>query len=255
VTDGVDPIVDSVVGIKYIKYDFSQVLEKEYTNTTGAYQFNLGDSDMLTLSTASCKDDVVILTNEIDDTIGYSEKLVLDGTNYHEHHIVDDGSLVTDTDDTAAEDESINIQVKAIVLREYSVSLYSYYSVEYDGELVYEINDDELVYLPVNTGEHIVTQRAVNKTTGVISDTIWTIDVLQARSEIESIDYVFYSKKKKVLRCELPSYVTDTLVLAPDWYYENGLLIGRTNKLTKLEMDYFNGKVIIKGYIGDILDF
>ena len=44
-------------------------------------------------------------------------------------------------------------------------------------------------------------------------------------------------------------------MLEPGWYYENGKLYGKHSKLTPLEMDYYNGKVVIKTQVGDILDY
>lgn len=251
VTDGTNPVTDTIVGMTYISYNFDTIIEKLYDNTTGAYQFNLGDSDLLTLSKASLKNDVVILTNE--DT--YSTKLVLTSEVYQEFDIVDDGTLVVDAEEAAGVDESTNVVVMAIILQEYGQSLYNYYSVVVGEELRYETNDAELEYLPVELGEHIVTQKAVNETSGVISEVVHTIDVLQAEIRVGSIDYTFYAKKKKVIRVELPQTVRDTLVLETGWYYEGDKLIGKTQSLHEVRMSYYNGEVIIKSHIGDIIDY
>jgi len=257
VTDGVDPIVDSTVRLRYVKYDFSVVLDKEWDNTTGAYQFHLGDADMLTLNTGSYKDDVVIIsnTNNGNSDATYSDKLVLGEDRYYELDIVDDGSLVIDSEEASADDESTNTIARSIILNETSESLYSYYEVSVDGEVVHGEDCSRLVYNPAVVGEHKVVHSAVNSTTAEISVVEYTIDVQQSRVEIESIDYVFYSKRKKVLRAELPQHVKDTLILADGWYYEGGMLMGKHEKLGQLEMDYYNGKVIVKGYIGDIIDY
>jgi len=254
VSDGAgELILDSTVSMKYIKYDFSKVLEAEYANTTGAYQFNLGNTNMLTLDVATSNQDVVILSNS---TNRYSCKVVLDGNKWHYlHDIIDDSSGVATSDEANASDESTNIITRSITLNEYSDSLYSYYKVEYNGGIVYEIVSSKLDYLPANTGEHKVTHYAVNTTTGDITKVERLVDVQQDKYRVESVDYIFYTKKKKVLRAELPKYVTDTLILADGWYYENGKLVGIHNKLSQLEMDYYNGKVIVRGYIGDILDY
>ena len=122
IVDGDDtPIIDTVVGLKYIKYDFSKVLEKEFENTSGAYQFNLGDSDMLTLETGSNVGDVCVVRHE--DT--YSDKIVLTGNKYYEWNIVDDGSLVETDVEADSVDESTNKVVKAIILNESSEDLYN----------------------------------------------------------------------------------------------------------------------------------
>jgi len=252
VKDGSDTIItNTTVNMKYVKYDFSNVLEQDYDNQTGAYQFNLGDSNLLTLSEDTNKDDVVIISN--DDT--YSARIVFDGNNYYEHNIIDDGSLVQNSDEAQAQDESTNTIVKSIIMHELSSSLYTYFEVLFNDERVYGADTHRLIYTPKELGEHIIRQWSINDTTGVVSSIDTTIDVQQTGNEIQSIDYVFYSKRKKILRAELPQHVTDTLILAQDWYYEGGLLIGKHSKLGQLEMDYYNGKVIIKGYIGDIIDY
>ena len=256
VLDGNDELIeDSTVTMKYVRWDFSQVLEKEWENTTGAYQFNLGDTDMLTLAEKSMVGDVVILRNEIDGEVGYSQKLVLGLDRYYEWDIIDDGSLVEDEDEAAGIDESTNVVAKALIVNELSESLYSYYSVEVDGEKVWEGDVRRLEYIPKVTGDHKVVHWAVNATTGEISSEEYTFDVQVSGVELESVDYIYYHKRKKVVRCDLPQHVKDTLILADGWYYEAGLLMGKKDNLGQLEMDYYNGKVIIRTYIGDILDY
>ena len=244
----------STVKLKYIKYDFSMVLEKEYNNTTGAYQFNLGDADMLTLAVASTICDVCVISNETNGVIDYSDKVVLGIEHYYENNIVT-GTLVVDSEVADAVDETTNIVGQLLRFVEDSESMYNYYTVEAGGEVVYETNDGIMEYIPVTTGEYVVTHRAVNKTTGIISDVVHTIDVLESANRVSSIDYVYYCKRSKKQMIKLADYITDTLILATGWYYENGLLIGSNDKLADLVMPYYNGNVIIKSYVGDIIDF
>jgi len=248
-------ITDTTVKMKYISYNFENIIEKEYENKIGTYQFNLGDSDVLTFAEDHHIGDVVIITNETNGTITYSNKVILKREYFIEHNIVDEGSVTVIDDEANNEDNSKTTVVKAIILEELSDVLYSYYSVKIDDELVYECNGPKLIYKPTQDGEHKVTQYAVNKTTGDITSKELTIDVLQTEWITKSLDYIFYTKRKKILRCELPKFVTDTLILADGWYYENGKLMGKHDKLGQLEMEYYNGKVIVKTYIGDIIDY
>jgi len=213
-------ITDSTVSMTYVNWDFSIVLQEDYDNTTGAYQFNLGNTDMLTLAEHTNKNDVVVISNLVDgDTDNtYSEKIVLqDGLYYYEHNIVDDGSLVETTDTADAVDESMNIVVKEIILNEQSNDMHSYFEVKFGGHVIYKENTPILRYLPTNTGEHKITHKAINKTTADITEKEWTIDVGVGRYETVSLDYIFYTKKKKILRAELPQYVLNTIILPTGW--------------------------------------
>jgi len=249
-----DPVIDTTVTMKYIKYDFSKVIEKEYDNSTGAYQFNLGDSDILTMNEASYKNDVVIISNIKDDVVDYSDKVVLQGDTFVENNIVV-GDYTENSDEVSAEDGSYSTVVKHIVLEDTSEYLYSYYKVVVDDEIVYEVDSNRLEYLPKVTGEHVITQYGVNSTTGDITSKEWTIDVMQSVSEIRSLDYIFYNKRNKMLRAILPQHVQDTLILEDGWYFDKGVLLGKSKTLKTVEMDYYNGKVIVRGYIGDIIDY
>ena len=57
------------------------------------------------------------------------------------------------------------------------------------------------------------------------------------------------------MRVFTPGFVRDTLLLADGWYYEGDKLIGTNGNLKELRMPYYNGDVVIKTYIGDIIDF
>jgi len=248
-------IVDSKVDMKYVSYDFSKVIEKEFVNTTGAYQFNLGDSDILTLNTKADSRDVVVISNVVDDEVTYSAKEVVGDRLFIEHNMIDSGSNSTTTDEASSDDVSKTSVTKVIHLVDSQVSLYSYYKVEFDDVVIYEQNGSELYFRPKVLGEHKITQSAINSTTGDISSKEYTIDVLQTENQFVSLDYIYYTKRKKVIRIELPQFVKDSLILADGFYYEGNLLIGKVESLKSVVMEYYNGKVILKSYLGDILDY
>jgi hypothetical protein len=246
--------VTSVVKLKYMSHDLETVLEKEYANTEGAYEFHLGDEDMLTMNGWHSDGDVVVVQNWVAGALVYSDKIELSEYVYMYRHDIA-GNVVASLDEVSSVDESKNLLGKALIYEEDNLDIYSYYKVEFDGAIVYETNEARMRYVPEVDGEYTITHRGVNRTTGAISEVVYVVNVLEGVNETLSIDMVYYAKKDKVLKIELPEYVTRSLMLEPGWYYEGGLLLGKKLGYADTVMHYYNGKVVVKTQIGDIVDY
>lgn len=254
---GTTPSVASLVEMKYISYNFEEIIEKSHTSTQGIYQFHLGDTDMLTIARGGRSGDSMVLMSYTDSgTLEHASTYVIEEIGGINRYDLDTGAgIVVDTNEAAMVDNSTNIAAQLMKYEEDVSTLYSYFKIELGGEIKAESNGEAIKYVPVINGEYTVTQKSVNSTSGLITEKITIVDVLGANQEILSIDYVFYGKKNKVLQVELPSYVTSSLILEAGWYYENNKLLGKNSKLAAIEMPYARGKVIIKSQVGDIVDY
>lgn len=255
---GQAPSTHSRVVATYLNYSFEVIKEKEYTCKDGSYQFHLGDTDMLTLAVSATNGDSLVLQSfDENDVLEHSSTYVIENLGCINRYDLDAGVGVDESADEAGMvDTSTNLEAQVLkFIEEDSSVLYSYFKIELEGLIVSEGNGADIRYVPVLNGEYVVTQKAVNSTTGVITEKITTVTVLGANTDVDSIDYVYYGKKGKVLQIELASYITGSLILADGWYYEQGKLLGKVTKLAPTEMNYARGKVIVKSQVGDIADY
>jgi len=251
-----DIITDSKVLCKYVNHDMTMIIENEYQNTDGIYQFNLGNIDSLGVNGKIEDGDVVLLSNIVNDVIVCTNIIYLNNdTMMYNVDLISDDDFEENDDEAKAQNEDNNVIAYCIIREELSDNLYTYFNVSYNDEIVYESNKRQMIFIPKNIGDHTVVQRSINITTGEISEKIETIDIKQSEYITKEINYVFYAKKKKIVRCDLPQFVKDTLILDVGWKWMGDTLIGSTTKLGETKMKYFNGSVIIKGMIGDIIDY
>ena len=149
---------------------------------------------------------------------------------------------------------TIRIITDKIILREINDNIYGYYEVRKLDEKVY-FSNDELNWVPKESGNYDILHRVLNKSNQEVSESIINVDVLENYVEVNSVDYVFYSKKGKIIQIELPNYVLGTTILEHNFYIENNKLYGKLDSLKSVELNYSRGKIIVKPQIGDILDY
>jgi hypothetical protein len=239
------------ITLTYYDNTITEILTKTYNVTDSTYQFHLGDSDMLTMNHVLKHGSSIVLT--IDGV--YFDNIVLELGKFVHKHDID----INTTPDYTNNIISGTYDIKRVVsdkyyLEEEDLNLYSYFSVVKDDELIYESNFI-FDWIPKEDGTYTITQRGYNRSNNIVNEKVTTLDILENYTEVESIDYIFYTKRNKILKIELPSYVKETLVLEDGWYFEGEILYGKINNLLGVNLMYSRGYVRIKPQIGDIIDY
>lgn len=232
-------------------YDFSISKTKTYTITNGEYQINLGDSDLFGPNHDYNGAETVIIQTV---PLTYSGKvdLVKNSCILHDIQIETYNQVQAEANVTT---ERKVITANALLLTELEVAMYSYFMIEFDGNKIHEANGQFTRFYPEFDGEYTITQKGVNITTGIYSEKVSTITLFDGLVNLDTLDYIFYTKRNIVIKLELPEFVVNTLLLAPNWYVENGFVFGKKNKLNDIIMPYAKGSVIIKTQVGDLLDY
>lgn len=242
--------------IRITAYDntLTEVFSKSY-NIIDEYQFNLGDRDLFDINYKLRPGSTVVLTlgNKF-----YKIKLTKDflhnfDINLNETQTIST-SIASDSDNLL---ETLRIVTDKLILRETDVNIYSYYEVRkglIPNELVYSGNE-ELNWIPKENGNYNILHRVYNSSNLQVSESIININILENYIETNSIDYIYYCKRDKIIRIELPDYVKNTIILSNGFYIENGNIYGKLTTLKNVELLYSRGKIIIKPQIGDILDY
>lgn len=249
----ISPTYTGDVSIELYDRTLTNVYSKIYNTDDSTYQFNLGDRDLFGINYklyegCSC---VITIGNKY-----YKIKLTEDFL--HEYNIdlnevmSPSSSIASDSDNLL---ETIRIVTDKLILREIDQNIYSYFEVKNNSnEIVYSSNE-ELNWVPRETGNYNIIHRIYNSSNLEISESIININILENYIETQSIDYVYYSKRDKIIQIELPDYVLNTVILTDGFYKENNKLYGKLNNLKQVELIYSRGKIIIKPQIGDILDY
>lgn len=249
-------ILPSYAGeIKITAYDntLTEVFSKSY-NVVDMYQFNLGDRDIFDINYKLKPGSTVVLT--LDNKF-YNVKLTEDFLHNFNIDLNDtktaSSSRAVDSDNLL---ETLRIVTDKLILRETDVNIYSYFEVRKAlmDEIVY-FGNEELNWIPKETGNYNILHRVNNISNLEVSESIININILENYIETNSIDYIFYSKRDKIIQIELPDYVRNTIILTNGFYIENNKIYGKLNSLKPIEMIYSRGKIIVKPQIGDILDY
>ena len=141
-----------------------------------------------------------------------------------------------------------------MILRITDENLYSYFEVSKDSNIVYT-NNETLDWVPRESGNYKILHRVYNRSNLDVSERIINIEILENYIETKSINYVYYSKRDKIIQIELPDYVLGTVILDYGFYIENNKLYGKLGEYKSIKLLYSRGKIIIKPQIGDILDY
>ena len=216
------------------------------------YQFNLGDRDLFDINHKLKSGSTVVIT--ILDKY-YIIKLT---ENFLHKYDIDLNEIKIPSDTVASDNdnllETIRILTDKLILRTTDNNLYSYFEVSKDTNIVYSGNI-ELDWVPRESGNYNILHRVYNSSNLEVSESIINIEILENYIETKSIDYVYYSKRDKIIQIELPEYVLNTVLLTNGFYIENNKLYGKLDKYKSIELLYSRGKIIIKPQIGDILDY
>lgn len=217
------------------------------------YQFNLGDRDLFDIN-HKLKDGSTVVISIIDKY--YIIKLT---ENFLHKYDIDLNEVKIPSDTVASDNdtllETIRILTDKLILRITDNNLYSYFEVkDVNSEIVYT-NNETLDWIPRESGNYNILHRVYNSSNLEVSESIINIEILENYIETNSIDYVYYSKRDKIVQIELPDYVLGTVILDNGFYIENNKLYGKIDKYKSVELLYSRGKIIIKPQIGDILDY
>jgi hypothetical protein len=248
-TNGVTPYVGDMTILVW-NYDFSFSASKTIT-VSGEYQFNLGDSDLFGASHNYTGFETVIIQTT---PLTFSNRVKLPSSSCINYDIDISGHVDVTAEANMDTDRKV-ITADVLLLTEYEDAMYNYFSVELDGEILHEANGSFTRFYPEQDGEYTITQKGVNVTTGVYSEKVSTVTLFDGLITLDSLDYIFYTKKNIIIQIELPDFVINTLILESNWYFENGKLIGKNTGLSSTVMPYSKGKVIVKTQIGDIVDY
>lgn len=217
------------------------------------YQFNLGDRDLFDIN-HKLKDGSTVVISILDKY--YIIKLT---ENFLHKYDIDLNEIKMPSDTVASDNDSlletIRILTDKLILRITDNNLYSYFEVkDVNSEIVYS-NNETLEWIPRESGNYNILHRVYNSSNLGVSESIINIEILENYIETNSIDYVYYSKRDKIVQIELPDYVLGTVILDNGFYIENNKLYGKIDKYKSVELLYSRGKIIIKPQIGDILDY
>ena len=234
---------------------YDNTLTEIYTKTISVeneYQFNLGDRDLFDINYKLRNGSSTVIT--LDNKY---YKIQLSEEDIHKFDIDLNISNTPSTSRASDSDsllETWRVLTDKLVLREIDPNIYSYYEVQKDAVKVYDSNI-ELNWIPRENGNYNIIHRVYNSSNLEVSESIININILENYIETNSIDYIFYSKRDKIIQIELPDYVRNTIMLTNGFYIENNKIYGKLNSLKQVEMLYSRGKIIIKPQIGDILDY
>lgn len=249
ITTNNNPYVGDIVVLVW-NADFSYHTSKTYT-VNGGYQINLGDHDLFGPNHKFTQNETIIIQTV---PLTYSNRVQLTGESCLEFDIeTNDYTQVIAESDSETDRKVITADV--LLINEQEESIYSYFVVELNDEIVHQAHGNFTRFYPEVDGEYTITQKGVNITTGVYSEKISTVTLFDGLVTLDSLDYIFYTKKNIILQAELPEFVINTVILEPNWYIENNRLIGKNTGLSPTIMQYSKGNVIIKTQIGDIVDF
>lgn len=216
------------------------------------FQFNLGDRDLCDLNHLPKQGETIRIY--IDNV--YSKNFVLDNNDIMEVFI--DLNDYNETDNLAnANNTLVRVLTDKYIIEEDNEEIYSYFKVEKNSILIQEGNGTRLDFIPKESGDYVITQRGYNSSeiNPDIIEKVMNISVLENYTETNSIDYVYWIKKKKIVKLELPEYVRSTMLLPNGFYVENNVIYGIHDRLAPLVIPYSRGSVIIKSQVGDILDY
>lgn len=239
--------------VKITVYDntITEIYSKTLT-VENEYQFNLGDRDLFNINHKLKHGSTAVIT--ILDKY-YIIKLT---ENFLHKYDIDLNEIKNPSDTVASDNdnllETIRILTDKLILRITDNNLYSYFEVSKDANIVYSGNI-ELDWVPRESGNYNILHRVYNSSNLEVSESIINIEILENYIETKSIDYVYYSKRDKIVQIELPEYVLNTVLLTNGFYIENNKLYGKLDKYKSIELLYSRGKIIIKPQIGDILDY
>ena len=216
------------------------------------YQFNLGDRDLFDINHKLKNGSTVVIT--ISDKY-YIIKLTENFLHKYDIDLneikISSNTVASDNDDLL---ETIRILTDKLILRITDNNLYSYFEVSKDSNIVYT-NNETLDWVPRESGNYNILHRVYNSSNLDVSESIINIEILENYIETKSIDYVYYSKRDKIIQIELPDYVLGAVILDYGFYIENNKLYGKLGMYKSIELLYSRGKIIIKPQIGDILDY
>ena len=248
---------------------FSKTIQID-TTVDSEYQFNLGDRDLFGINHNLISGSTAVITV---DSIPNKYYFLPISVSTHDlmqvSHILKfdiDLNVNNIPTNTTSEDskellETVRILTDKIILDVVDTNMYSYFEVsDINNDIVY--NDNIMNWVPRVTGNYNILIRQYNSSEinvptneSGISETIVNIDILENYVETNSIDYVFYSKRNKIIKIEVPDYVINTVLLTNGFYIENNKIFGKLPSLNDVELIYSRGKIIIKPQIGDILDY
>jgi len=255
----VNPLYPRPCKVKILiwNYDFSFSSEKQIPfldSTQIDYQFNLGDRDLFgTNHQWTGYETIIVQVLDGLDAVLYSARIPLTRDCNILHDIVF-GAPPSSSNVPNAILKPYYITADMLFIEEEQVDIYSYFHVELAGVVLESGHGSFLRFMPTVDGEYTIAQRGVNILNGLYQERIQTITLYDGLITSDSIDYIFYTKRSVVIQIELPQWVTDTLILEPNWVFQDGLLIGTNNKLNSTTMSWAKGKVIVKTQVGDITD-
>ncbi len=239
--------------IKITIYD--NTITEVYTKTLtveNEYQFNLGDRDLFGINYNLRNGSTAVISLQ-----GKYFPIIL-GENYLHRFDINLNTLMSPTNSIASDSDNLLKTVRIItdklILREIDNNLYSYFEVSKDTNIVYSGNI-ELNWVPRESGNYNILHRVYNSSNLEVSESVINIDILENYVEVNSINYIYYCKRDKIIQIELPEYVLDTVLLTNGFYIENKKLYGKLVDFNIIELLYSRGKIIIKPQIGDILDY
>lgn len=236
---------------------YDNTLTEIYSKTIfieNEYQFNLGDRDLFDINYKLRKGSTAIIT--VDNKF---YKIKLSEDFLHNYDIdLDEIKIPTATTAEDFDDllETFRIVTDKLVLREFDDNVYSYFEVINTSNLdIVYYSNEELNWIPREHGNYNILHRLYNSSNLEVSESIININIFENYIETMSIDYIYYSKRDKIIQIELPEYVLNTVILKDTFYIANNKLYGKLTNLKPIELLYSRGKIIVKPQIGDILDY
>lgn len=248
---------------------FSKTIQVD-TTVDSEYQFNLGDRDLFGINHNLISGSTAVIT--VDNIpnkyyflpISVSTHDLMQVSHIFKFDIdlnVNNIPTNTTSEDSKELLETVRILTDKIILDVVDTNMYSYFEVsDINSDIVY--SDNIMNWVPRVTGNYNILIRQYNSSEinvptneSGISETIVNINILENYVETNSIDYVFYSKRNKIIKIEVPDYVINTVLLTNGFYIENNKIFGKLSSLNSIELIYSRGKIIIKPQIGDILDY
>lgn len=218
--------------LKYFSYDLDYSVQKDFLiDSSGTYQFNLGDTDLLGLNYNVSKGDVCII-EYYDSTKEFSGLVQIDPLDNITEYNINVSSLIETTDIA-----SFSISESLVKTTNHKVtqigSLYNYFSIKdlTEDKVLSENNSEEFYFVPVQSHLYSVKQKALNYTSSNITEKEYIFNAIVSGASItrsnkcksinDSIKILFMSND---IAPDISIYKDSTLLESSSMQHEGNLL-------------------------------
>lgn len=225
---------DGYTKLHFYRHNLNEYVSKTYNVTDGTYQFNLGDYDLLDINDKIYSGDVVLIEyyDALDNKL-YSGSLILNLDTSIQRFDLDLNSYIenNDTADFSISEKVIKTTDHSI--NESSTSLYNYFKIEdLDNGEIFENNKNEFKFIPRDSNDYLLLQRALNSTNNSITEKSYQFKAIVSSATItRSNKCKGINDSIKILFLGYDTHTPQIEVIQSDSSYESGVMADEGSNL------------------------